>query len=108
MDITPYIRRKFPSKFENYNHVYGHTDDTITTIESRYGTCETYAYQKCNSISITYEVVMHLKWEESGYIFGYDEESENNIVSMNYFGFINMIMKLVSKSAEYINENISY
>lgn len=108
MDITPYIRSKFPSKFENYNHVYGHTEDSITNIESRYGTCRKYAYQKCNSISIIYEVVMHLKWEKSGYIFGYDEESENNIVSMNYFGFINMIMKLVSKSAEYINENINY
>ena len=76
MEITPYVKYAVPEKLGNTNFVFGHTED-ITSLNNMVGTLPRYAYQN-GSISLTYEVVQHLRWTPIGTdrIFGFSDTEE--------------------------------
>lgn len=103
IEITPYVKYAFPAKLGNTNFVFGHTYDNATNTT---GTLARYAYQK-GAIALTYEVVQHLKWEND-YIFGYTDADEISLVSINYFGYANMIAKTLDLARDWINNGVKY
>ena len=106
MEITPYVKQAFPEKLGKYNFVFGHTEDAKL---KGYGELPRYAYQH-GAIALTYEVVQHLRWTPVGTdrIFGYSDSDEIQLASINYFGYINMIMKVLDVAKNWINSNVDY
>lgn len=106
MEITPYVKQAFPEKLGKYNFVFGHTEDAKL---KGYGELPRYAYQH-GAIALTYEVVQHLRWTPVGTdrIFGYSDSDEIQLASINYFGYINMIMKVLDVAKNWINGNVDY
>ena len=106
MEITPYVKQAFPEKLGKYNFVFGHTEDAEL---KGYGNLPRYAYQH-GAIALTYEVVQHLRWTPEGTdrIFGFSDSDEIQLASINYFGYINMIMKVLDVAKNWINGNVDY
>lgn len=106
MEITPYVKQAFPEKLGKYNFVFGHTEDAEL---KGYGNLPRYAYQH-GAIALTYEVVQHLRWTPIGTdrIFGFSDSDEIQLASINYFGYINMIMKILDTAKNWLNNNVDY
>lgn len=107
IEITPYVKQAFPEKLGKYNFVFGHTEDVDG--KTGYGNLPRYAYQH-GAIALTYEVVQHLRWTPIGTdrIFGFSDSDEIQLASINYFGYINMLMKVFDIAKKWLNENVDY
>ena len=97
LDVTPYVQNQFPDKLSKYNFCYGNTAD-MSEIQKKQGMLTNYAHD-LGIIACTFEVVMHLKWD-GAYVFGYSLSEENDIVSINYFEYINFLMKFIRASVD--------
>jgi hypothetical protein len=91
IEVTPYIKRRYPEKLAKYNHIFGHTENPQSYIGV--GMLGKHCHERY-IISATYEVVMHLYWD-GGYIFGYAEEDETAIMTIDYHGYINFLLKYI-------------
>ena len=100
LDVTPYIRNQFFDKLGKYNFCFGNTAD-MSDVQKKQGMLTNYAHEK-GYIACTFEVVMHLKWD-GAYVFGYSEAEENDIVSINYFEYINYLLKFIRASVDILD-----
>lgn len=91
IDVTSCVKKRYPEKFAGFNHIYGHTEGK--TYYHGNGTLPRYCHSK-GIVSALYEVVMHVYWDDR-YIFGYSDEDETAIMTMDYHGYINFLMKFI-------------
>ena len=107
MEITPYIKFAFPEKLGSTNFVFGHTADN-SAASMKTGTMARWACQK-GKVGLTYEAVQHLRWTPAGTdrIFGFSDTEEIQLASINYFGYVNMLMKVLDTAKTWINQDIS-
>ena len=104
MELTPYYRAKFSTELADYQFAMGYAEIEATQYK---GNLETFACQKGIS-AITYEVMMHLKWDAEGeYIWGFSDADENTLVGIAWHGFINMLMTLTSNTVKWLNNGTS-
>lgn len=104
MDVTPYVQNQFPDKLGEYNFCYGNTAD-MSDGQKKQGMLTNYAHN-LGVIACTFEVVMHLKWD-GAYIFGYSVSEENDIVSINYFEYINFLLKFIRASVDILDSELN-
>ena len=100
IDVTSCVKKRYPEKFAGFNHIYGHTEGR--TYYHGNGTLPRYCHSK-GIIAVLYEVVMHVYWD-GRYIFGYSEEDETAIMTMDYHGYINFLMKFIQLVVKIINQ----
>ena len=107
MEITPYVKFAFPEKLGSTNFVFGHTADN-SAADMKTGTMARWACQK-GKVGLTYEAVQHLRWTPAGTdrIFGFSDTEEIQLASINYFGYVNMLMKVLDTAKTWINQDIS-
>ena len=102
--MTQEIKNEFPSKFQNYNNVFGHSVDGNLN-DPNNGLLYNHCYSK-NIISATFEVVMHVKWDNN-FIFAYNDTDETSMMSVDYQSFINFLLSFINKSCEILNSELS-
>lgn len=102
IDVSPMIRAEYPDYFGNYDFVYGHTQNAESYVD--YGTSPHFAYYK-GAISCTFEVVLGVKWDDVTVIDSSDT-AQTALMSIDYFIWINYLMRFLRESVDILNEKI--
>lgn len=88
-----------------YHQMFGHAQ-CLSPYSRSYGMLEKYACQN-GIIGATYEVVEGLTWYGTR-IFGYTEEDETKIMSLDHFNFMNFLMKFLGTVRDMKNGEIDW
>lgn len=103
MDCTPYIK-DYVTALSSYNHVFGFSR-ALEQWTMSYGMLEKYACQH-GMIGTTFEVVMAVRWD-GNLLIGFSDADESKMMSIDYYVFLNYLIKLMKQSVELKNGDVA-
>lgn len=105
IELSPAIRAEYPDIFGDYEFVYGHTQDADSYIN--YGMAPHFAYYK-GAISCTFEVVQGVKWDGVRVIDSNDDTQQTALETIEYFCWMNFLMRFLREAVDMLNSKIRF